>query len=167
MPVSLIYIRQSTLLTILTLAKPVLEFSFLIASSFLPSTSDCRVLTPRSINYIINVMCLYCDTFAICDTWYRYKLIWSRLSTNRFVSPRASERALSYTHQVRNSLTITVNTRSLNVTTLYWRQIYSNLQLSCLAINWMENILRHSEHMNPNAYMPRPRRCGQNRGWFV
>jgi len=50
-----------------------------------------------------------------------------------FVSPRASDSGLSYTHWVRNGLTMAANDRSLNLTTLYWSQIYNTLQLSCFA----------------------------------
>ena len=165
--VSLISIRRSTPLTILRLRNPVLEFTYVTTSSSLPSTIESWVLTPRSINWVIKVMCMYCDTIAIGDTSYRYELVWSQLSTNRFVSPRASESALSYTHHVRNGLTIAANDRSLNITTLYWSQISSNLQLSCFAIYWMESNLRHSRHMNPMCHFPRLRRCGRNEGWFL
>jgi len=152
MSVSLIYIRRSTPLTILRLPKPVLEFSFATAFVILPSTIDGRVLTPRSANYVIKVMSSYCNTIAIGDTSYEYELIWSQLSTNRFVSPRASESALSYTHRVRNGLMIAANDRTLNLTTLYWSEIYSILQLSCFAIYWTESIRRHSGHMNRKSH---------------
>ena len=167
MSVSLIYIRRSTLLTILTLPKLVSEFTFVTASSSLPSTVDGQVLTPLSINYVIKVMSSYCNTIVIGDTSYRYKLIWSQLSINRFVSPRARESALSYTHQVSNGLIIVVNDRTLNLTTLYWSQMYSILQLSCFAIYWAESIPCHSGHMNPKSYVLRPRRCGRSKGWLV
>jgi len=144
----LIYIRRSTPLTILRLPKPVLEFSFATAFVILPSTIDGRVLTPRSANYVIKEISSYCDTIAIGNISYCSELIWSQLSTNRFMSSRASESALSYTHRVRNSLMIAANNRTLNLTTLYWSQIYSILQLSCFAIYWTENIPRHSAHMN-------------------
>jgi len=130
----LIYIRRSTPLTILRLPKPVLEFSFTTAFVIFPSTIDGRVLTPRSANYVIKVISSYCDTIAIGDISYCYELIRSQLSTNRFVSPRASESALSYTHRVRNGLMIAANDRTLHLTMLYWSQIYSILQLSCFAI---------------------------------
>jgi len=164
MLVSLLYIRLSTHLTILRLWKLDLELSFITATLFLPSTIDFRVLTPRSINYIIKVMCSYCDTLAIANISYRYELISSQLLTPRFMSPRARECALSYTHRVHNGLTIVANNRSLNLTMLYCRQIYCTVQLSCFAIYWMETIPHHSEHMNPKVYLPRPRRCGRNRG---
>jgi hypothetical protein len=118
----------------------------------LPSTIDGRVLTPMSINYVIKVMSSYCDTTAIGDTWYEYKLIWSQLSTNWFVSPRASESALSYTHRVHNSLMIVANDRTLNLTTLYWSQRYSILKLSCFAVYQTESILHHSEHTNRKCH---------------
>jgi hypothetical protein len=130
MSVSLIYIRRSTPLTILRLPKPISEFSFVTASVILASTIDGQVLPPRSINYVIKVMSSYCDTIAIGNIAYCYKLIRSQLSTNRFVSPRASESALSYTHLVRNCLMIAANDRTLNLTTLYSSQIYSILQRS-------------------------------------
>jgi len=152
MSVSLIYIRWSTPLTILTMSMSVSEFSFVTAFVILASTIDGRVLTPMSINYVIKVISSYCDTIAIGDISYRYELIWSQLSTNRFVSPKASESALSYTHRVRNGLMIAANDRTLNLTTLYWSQIYSILQLSCFAIYWMECILHHSGHMNPKSH---------------
>jgi len=60
----------------------------------------------------------------------RYELISSQVSTNRFVSPRARESALSYTHRVNNALTISATDTTPNLTTLFWSQIYSNLQLS-------------------------------------
>ena len=167
MSVSLIYIRQSTPLTILRLRKPISEFTYVTASSSLPSTIDGRVLTPMSINYIIQVMSSYCDTIAIGDTLYAYELIWSQLSTNWFLSPRTSESALPYTHRVRIGLMIAANDRTLNLTTLHRSQIYSILQLSCFAIYWTESIPRHSGHMNPRSYLPRPRKCGRTKGWFV
>jgi len=111
---SLIYIRRSTPLTILTLQKPIPEFTYLTASSSLPSTRDGQVLTPMSINYVIKVLCSYCDTIAIGATSYEYKIIWSQLSTNRFKSPWARESALSYTHWVCIGLMIAANDRTLN-----------------------------------------------------
>jgi len=74
---------------------PVSEFTYVTAWSFLPSTIDGGVLTLMSINYVIKVMSSYCDTIAIGDTSDEYELIWSQLSPNKFVSPRASESALS------------------------------------------------------------------------
>jgi hypothetical protein len=159
--------RWSTPVTSLKLSKPISEFSFVTALWWLPYTINFWVPTRRSINYIVKVLCSDCDTFAICNTLYRYKFIWSQLSTNRFVSPRASESALSYTHWVHNNLTIMANNWSLNHPMYYWSQIYRNIQPSCFAIYWMENILRHSGHMNPNSYLPRPRRCGWNWGWLI
>jgi len=167
MLVLLIYIRWSTPLTILRLPKPVLEFTYVTPSSSLPSTIDGWVLTPMSINYVIKVMSSYCDTIAIGDTSYRYELIWSQLSTNRLMSPRASESALSYTHRVRNRLMIAANNRTLNLTMLYWSQIYRILQLSWFAIHWTESIPHHSGHMNPRSQLPRPRKCGWTKGWYV
>jgi hypothetical protein len=119
MSVSLIYIRRSTPLTILRLPKLVSEFSFVTAFVILVSTIDGRVPTAMSINYIIKVMSSYCDTIAIGDISSHYELIGSQLSTNRFVSPGASESALSYTHRVRNGLIIAANDRTLNLTTLH------------------------------------------------
>jgi hypothetical protein len=80
-----------------------------------------------SSNYIIKVMSSYCDTIAIGDTLYRYQLIGSQLSTNRFVSPGASESALLYTHQVRNRLMIATNNRTLN---FYYALLEPNIQYS-------------------------------------
>jgi hypothetical protein len=105
-----------------------------------------------SINYVIKVMSSYCDTIAIGDISYRYELIGSQLSTNRFLSPRASESALSYTHRVRNGLMIAAIARTLNLTTLNWSQVYSILQLSCFAIFWTESILHHLGHMNRKSH---------------
>jgi len=102
----------------------------------------------RSINYVIKAMWSYCDTIAIGDTSYRHELIRSPLSTNRFVSPRSSESALSYTHRKHNGVTIASNDRTLNLTTLHWRHIYINLQLSSFAIYQMESIPRHSGPMS-------------------
>jgi len=167
MLVSLMYIRQSTPLTILRLPKPVSEFTYVTASSSLLSTIDGQVLTPMCINYIIKVMSSYCDTTAIGDTSYAYELIWSQLSTNRFVSPRASERALSYTHRVRNGLIIAANDRTLSLTALYWNQIYSILHQSYFAIYQMGSIPHHSGHMNPRSHLPRPGKGGRTKGWFV
>ena len=140
MSVSLIYIRRSTPLTILRLPKPISECTYVPAFSSFASTIDSWVLTPESTNYVIKVLWSYCDTIAIGDTSYRYELIRSQLSTNRFVSPRASESALSYTHRVCIGLMIAANDWTLNLTTLYWSQIYSNLQLSCFAIYRTESI---------------------------
>jgi len=154
MSVSLKYIRRSTPLTILGLSKPISEFTFVTASSSLPSIIDGRVLTPMSINYVMEVMSSYCDTIPIGDTSYKYELIRSQFSRNRFMSPRASESALSYTHRVHNSLLIAANDRIFNLTKLYWSEIYSILQLSCIAIYWMESIPRHSGHMNRKSRLP-------------
>jgi len=162
-----IYIRRSTLLSILRLPKPALEFTYVTASSSFASTIDSWVLTPRSINYMIKVMCSYCDTIAIGDSSYGYKSIWNQLSTNRFVSPRASESALSYTHRVHNGLTTTVNHRTLNLTTLHLSLICSDLQLISYAIYQTECILHHSENMNPKTYSPKHRQCGRTKGGLV
>jgi len=159
-----ICIRQSTLLRILRLPKPALEFTYVTASSSFASTIDSWVLTPRGINYVIKVMCSDCDTIDIGDTSYGSDLIWSQISTTRFVSPRANESALSYTHWVRNGSTIAANNRTLNLTTLYWSQIYSDLQQCSFAIYQMECILHHSGHMNPKSYLPKHRECGQTKG---
>ena len=167
MSVSLIYIRRSTPLTILRLPKPVSEFTYVSALSSFASTIDNQVLTPKSANYVIKVICSYCDLIAIGDTLYEYELIWTQLSLNKFVSPRASESALSYTHRICIGLMITANNRTLNLSMLNWSQIYSILQLSWFAIDWMESILRHSEHMNPRSQLPRPRKCGRTEGWLV
>jgi len=154
MSVSLIYIRRFTPLTILGLSKPISEFTFITASSSLPPTIDRPVLTPMSINYVMKIMSSYCDTIAIGDTSYRYKLIWCQLSTNRFVSPRASESALAYTHRVYNGSMIAANDRTLNLTMLYWSQIYSILQLSCIAVYWTESIPRLSGQINRKPRSP-------------
>jgi len=148
------YIRQSTLLTILRLSKPAAELTYITASSSLSATIGSQVLSPRSINYVIKILRSYCDTIAIGDTKYRYEFIWTQLSTNRFMSPRASESALSDTHQVSNGLMIAANNRSLKWTILYWSLIYCHLQLSCLAIYWTQSVLCHSAHMNPNFNSP-------------
>ena len=167
MSVVLIHIRWSKPLTMLTLPKPILEFSYITASIFFPATIDRPDLSPKSINYVIKVMHLYCDTISIGNTLYRYELIWSWLSTTRSMSSWARESTFSYTHKVCNGLTIAANYRSLNLTTLYWSEIYSNLPLSCFAIHWMESILCHSAHMNHMSYLAQPRRCGWNKGGFV
>ena len=167
MSVSLIYIRQSTPLTILGLPKPASEFTYVTATTFLPPTIDGRVLTAMSINYVIKVQSSYCDTIAIGDTLYRFELRWSQSSTNRFLSPKASESTLSHTHRVCNSLMIAANDRTHNLTMLYWSQMYSILQLSWFPIYWTESIPRHSGHINPKYYFPWPRRCGWNESWFV
>jgi len=99
--------------------------------SFLPSAIDGRVLTPMSNTYIMKILSSFCDTVTIVDTSYTYELIPSQLSTNRFVSPGASECAIDDTHWVRNGAMIAVNDRILNLTTLFWSQLYSILQLSC------------------------------------
>ena len=104
--------------------------------------------------YIIKVTHSYCDTIAIGDISYRQELIWSQSSTYRFKSPWASESALLYTHRVRNCLMIAANNRTLNLTTPYWSQISSILQLSYFAIYQMERITRHSGHMNRKAHSP-------------
>ena len=158
MSVSLIYIRRSTSLTIVRLSKPVSEFTFVTALSSLPSAIDGRVLTPMRIDYVLKVMSSDCHTIAIGDSSYECKLIWSQLSTNRFVSPSASESALSYTHRVRNGLIIAANDRTLNLTTVYWSQIHSIQQLTCIAIYWMESILLHSGHMNRKCYSPQTKK---------
>jgi len=167
MLVSLIYITWFTSVTILRLPKPVLEFTYVTASSSFASTSDSRVLTPQSTNYVIMVMCSDCDTFAIGDTSYEYELIWNPLSTNRFASPRASESALSYTHRVRNGLIIVATDRFLNLTTLNWSQIYSYLQLSWFAIYQTEGIPCHSWRMNRKSHLPRRKKGGWTKCSFV
>jgi hypothetical protein len=118
------------------------------------SIIDGRVLTPMCTNYIIKIMSSYWDTIAIGDILYRYELIQSQLSTNRFASARASESALSYTHWVRNGLMIVANDWTLNLTTFYWSQIYSILQLNCFAIYRTESNPRHSGHMNRKSHSP-------------
>jgi len=112
-------------------------------------------------------MCSYCDTIAIHDTENGYELIWTQLSTNRFLSPRPSESAHSYTHRVCNGLTIAANVRTLIWTTLYWGQMYSDLQLSSFAIYRTESILHLSRHMNPKSHSPRHRERGRTEGWFI
>jgi len=168
MSVSLIYIRRFTPLTILRLPKPVSEFTYVTAFSSLPSTIDGRVLTPMRINYVIQLKRSYCDTITIGNTSCDYELVWSQLSTNRFMSPKAGESALSYTHRVRNCVMIAANDRTPNLTMLYWSQIYSILQLSCFAIYWTESIPRHAEHMkSPRSHLPRPKKCSWTKGWFI
>jgi len=162
-----LYIGWSTPLTIVRLRKPTSEFSYITASSSFASTIDSWDLTPRSINYVIKVMCSYCDTIAIGDNSNGYELIWCQLSKNRFVSPRASESALWYTHRVHNGLTIAANDRTLNLTIHYWSQIYSDLQQSSFAIYQTESILRHLGRMNRKSYSPKHRECGQTKGWFI
>jgi len=167
MSVSLIYIRGSTPSTILRLPERVSEFTYVTALPFLHPNIDGRNLTPRSFDYVIKVMSSDCNTIAIGDASWSYKHIWSQLSTNRFVSPRASDSALSYTHRVHNGLMIAANDRTPYMTTHYWSQIYSILQLSWFAIDWMESIPRHSGDMNPRFHSPRARKCGRTEGWFV
>ena len=115
----------------------------------------------------IEVISLYCYTIAIIDSSYEYELIWSQLPTNSFLSPRACESGLSYAKPVHNGLLIAAMNRTLNLLTLYWSQIYSILQLSCFAIYQMESILHHSGLLNPKSYLPWPRSCVCNKGWFV
>jgi len=100
----------------------------------LSSTVDRRVQTLRSINYVITVFSSEWDNIAIGDILSKYELIRSQLSTNRFVSPRGGDSALSYSHRVRNDFMIAANDKTLNLTTLNWSHIYSILQLSCFAI---------------------------------
>ena len=90
--------------------------------------------------------------------------IWSQLSTNRFVSPRGSESALWYTHRVRNGLMTAANDRTLNLTTLYWSQIYSILQLSCFAIYWTESIPRHSGRTNRKSHSHQTKKVWSKEG---
>lgn len=149
MSVMLIYIRRYTLIIILTLRRPVLEFEYVTASSFLPTTIVSRVLTPRRSNCVMKVMCSYCDTFAISDTLYRYKLILSQVSTNGFMSPWTSESVLSHAQWVHNGSTIVVNDRSCNLTMLHWSEIYSFLRVGWFATSRVETMPRHSGHMNP------------------
>jgi len=167
MLVSLIYIRRSTPSTILTIPKPVSEFTYVTFSSSLTSTIHSPVPTHSSTNHVIKEMCRYCDTFALGHTMYRYELIRSQLSTNISMSPRASEGGLSYTHWVCYGLTIAANNRFLNLTTLYWSLIYSNLQLCYFGIYWMESMLCHSGHINPKPDSPSPKSCSWNTGSFV
>jgi hypothetical protein len=115
MSVLLIYIRQSRPLAMLRLLKPASEFTYVTTLSSLPSTMDSQVLTPRSIQYFIKVICSYCDTIAIGNTLFESHLVWSQSSTNRCVSPRGSESALSNTHRVRNSFMIAASNRTLNL----------------------------------------------------
>ena len=72
MSVSLIYIRQSTPLTILRLAKPALEFSYVTAFSSFASTIDSRVLTPgvltMSSRYCARIEMLLLLAIACMDT---------------------------------------------------------------------------------------------------
>jgi hypothetical protein len=103
-----------------------------IAWSSLPTSFDRPVWTSRSINNIIKVLCSYCDTIAIGNTLYWYELIWCQFSTNRFMSARAGESMLAKNHRVYNSPTTAANDRSLNMTMLYWSQIFIYLQLHCL-----------------------------------
>jgi hypothetical protein len=117
-----IHIRRFPPLTILRLPKLISEFSFVTAFVILASTIDGRVLTAMSITHVIKVMCSYCDTIAIGDISSYYELIGSQLSTNGFMSPRASESALSYTHRVRNCLMIGAKDRTHNLAMLYWSQ---------------------------------------------
>jgi len=159
-----IFIRRSTPLIILRLPKPALEFTYVTASSSFATTINSWVLTSRSINYVMKVMCMYCDTIAIVDTSFGYELIWCQSSTIRFMSPRASENALSYTHRVRNGITIAANDRTLNLTTLYWCQICCDLQLPSFVKYQPESIQRHSGHMNRKSYSPIHKECGRTKG---
>jgi hypothetical protein len=81
-----------------------------------------------------------------------------------FVSPRASECALSYAHQVRNDLMIAANARTLNMTTLNWSQLSSILQLSCFAIYWTESILCNLGHMNHKSHSPQTKKVWSKKG---
>jgi len=127
---------------------------YVTTSSSLPSTIDRWVLTPRSINYINKVTCSSCNAIAIGDTLYTYELIRTQLPTNRFMSPAASESALSYNPWVRNHLTIVAKDRSVHLTMLYWSQIFSNLQLSWFAIYGMESIPCHLGYINRKSHSP-------------
>ena len=164
---SLIYVRQSAHITILRLPNLVSEFTCVTALSSLPSTIDGRVLTPGNITYIIKVTSSYCDTIAIGDTLQSYKPIWSQLSTNRFVSPRASESAHSYTHRVCIGSSIAANYRTLNLTTLYGSQIFSIRQLSRFAIYCTEHSAPLRSYESKDLFLPGPRMCGGTNGWFV
>jgi len=154
MSLLMIHIWRFTPWSILRLQKPVSEFTYIAASSSLSSTIGCRVLTPRRINYIIQQMFLNCDTIAIGYTSYRHKVIWSQIWMNRFMSPRASESALSYTHRLWNCLTVPAYNRSLNMTILYWTKIYRYLRLSCCTIYWMESIPCRLGYMNLKSCSP-------------
>jgi hypothetical protein len=158
MSVSLIYIRCSTPLTILRLPKPVFGVYIRNCTIILYLYCWWSSSNSKSTNYVIKVICWNCDTMAIGDSLYKYELIWSQLWTNRFVSPRASESTLSYTHWVRNSLMIAANDRTLNLTMLYWSQMYSILQQSCFAIYWMESIPCHLGYMNRKSYSPQTKK---------
>ena len=154
-------------LHILRLSKPVSEVTCITASSSLTSIMDSGVRTPMSMNYIIKVIRWYCNTIAIGDISYRYLLIWSQFSTNRFMTPRASESGLSYTHRVCNGLMIAAPDRTLNLTMLDWSQIYSILPLGHIAIYGTESIPRNTQHMNWRSDLPRLRKCGWTKGWFL
>jgi hypothetical protein len=164
MLVSLIYIIRSTPLTIQRLPKPVSEFRYVTSLSSLHSTIHGWFLTPMSINYVIKVMGSYCDTIAIGDISSHYELIWSQLSTNWYLSPFASESALSHTHRVCNGVMIAANNSPLNFTTLYWGQIYRVQQLCCFAIYRMESILRHS---GPMSKSPSPQTKEMWSKWWL
>jgi len=99
-------------------------------------------------------MCQLWDSITISDSSYRYELIWSQLSSNRFVSPRAGDSAITYTPRVRNGLMIAANNRTLNLSMLHWSQIYSVLQLSYFAICQIESIPCCSGNMNRKAHLP-------------
>jgi hypothetical protein len=135
--------------------------TYITASSSLTSTSDSRVLTPRSIMYVMKGMCWVCDLMGIGDTSYRYEFMWCQLSTNWFVSPRASENTLWCTQWIHSGFTIAAYDRSLNLTALNWSHIYGYLQLSCFAIYQMDSIPYHLGHNNhtfssPQTHKVRP-----------
>jgi len=112
MSVLLRYIRWSKTLTIVREPKLVSEITLLTASWPLPVTIDGRDVTPSRINHVNRVIFSYCGTLANDNTLNQYEFISSQLSAIRFVSPRASETAQSYTHWVHDSVTITANDRS-------------------------------------------------------
>ena len=113
MSVWLRYIRWSKTWTIVRQQKLVSEITILTASSSLPITIDGRVVSPSRINHVNRVIFVYCDTLANGNTLNQYQFISSQLSTIRFLSPRASETAIPYTHWVHNSVTITAKDRFL------------------------------------------------------
>jgi hypothetical protein len=74
------------------------------------------------------------------------------------MSPRASESALTCMHWVHSHSMIAANDRTLNLTKLYWSQIYSILQRSCFAMYWTESIPHHWGHMNCESLSPQTKK---------
>lgn len=117
-----------------------------------------------STNLIIKKMSCYGNNIDIGDTSNEYELIWSHLTTNRIMSPSASESSLLCTYMVHNCLIIAENDRTLNLTKNDWSQIYGFLQLSCFVIYWTESIPHHSECKNHTSHSPKAKKVLLKKG---